>query len=103
MVKIIGTEEFKAEALTGCSVVDFSAIWCGPCKMLGPVLEEISEEMTDVKFFKVDVDDDGDLAAEYGVTNIPAILVLKDGEKKDMLVGFKPKEVLQGEIAALIG
>lgn len=102
MVKKINSAEFKSETGKGCAVVDFSAVWCGPCKMLAPVLEEVSEEMRDVNFYNVDVDENQDLAAEYGIMNIPAILVLKDGVKQDILVGFKPKETLESEIKALL-
>lgn len=102
MVKKIGYEEFRNEALQGCAVVDFSATWCGPCKMLAPVLEQVSEELEQVKFFNVDVDEAADLAAEYGISNIPAMLVLKDGIKQDILVGFKPKDVIVNEIKELL-
>lgn len=99
MVKKISAKEFKEEALQGVSVVDFSATWCGPCNMLAPVLEEVAEEMGDqVDFYKVDIDEDANLAMEYGIVSVPSLLVLKDGVKQDLLVGFKPKEVLMEEI-----
>ena len=99
MVKKINATEFKEEALKGVSVVDFSATWCGPCQMLAPVLEEVSEEMGEqVDFYNVDVDENSSLAIEYGIVSVPALLVLKDGVKQDILVGFKPKEVLMEEI-----
>lgn len=99
MVKKINEQEFKEEALKGVSVVDFSATWCGPCKMLAPVLEEVAEEMGEqVDFYNVDVDENSSLAIEYGIVSVPALLVLKDGVKQDILVGFKPKEVLMEEI-----
>ncbi len=96
MVKKITTEEFNSMDKSGISVLDFNATWCGPCKMLGPVLEEVSEEMADdAKFFSIDTDENPDLAKEYGIMNIPAIVVLKDGQKVDMNVGFVPKEALK--------
>ena len=95
MVKKITQKEFADEVKAGVSVVDFSATWCGPCQMLAPVLEEVSEELSDIHFLNVDVDENGDLASEYGITNIPALAVLKDGEKQDVLVGFQPKEALK--------
>lgn len=99
MVKKINATEFKEEALKGVSVVDFSATWCGPCQMLAPVLEEVSEEMGEqVDFYNVDVDENSGLAIEYGIASVPALLVLKDGVKQDILIGFKPKEVLVEEI-----
>lgn len=96
MVKKITTDEFNAMDKSGISVLDFNAVWCGPCKMLGPVLEEVSEEMADnAKFYSIDTDENPDLAREYGIMNIPAIVVLKDGEKVDMNVGFVPKDTLK--------
>ncbi len=101
VTKTNGTE-FKNVALQGNAVVDFSATWCGPCKMLAPVLEQISEEMTDVNFFNVDVDEAPELAESFGITNIPALVVLKDGAVQNVLVGFKPAPVLTSEIQAAL-
>ena len=96
MVKKITTEEFNAMDKSGVSVLDFNAVWCGPCKMLGPVLEEVSEEMADdAKFYSIDTDENPDLAREYGIMNIPAVVILKDGQKVDMNVGFVPKDALK--------
>lgn len=100
MVKKINENEFREEAVQGKVVVDFSATWCGPCQMLAPVLEEVSEEMTDVNFFQVDVDECVKLAMEYGISSVPALLVLENGEKKNMLVGFQPKAPLMEGIKA---
>ena len=95
MVKKINQDEFKTLDKPGISVLDFNATWCGPCKMLAPVLEEVSEELDGkAKFYSIDTDDNPDLAREYGIMNIPAVVVLKDGEKVDMNVGFVPKEAL---------
>lgn len=95
MVKKINQNEFAAMDKSGVSVLDFNATWCGPCKMLAPVLEEVSEELDgQANFYSVDTDENPDLAREYGIMNIPAIVVLKDGQKVDMNVGFVPKEAL---------
>ncbi len=95
MVKNITTAEFNSMDKSGISVLDFNAVWCGPCKMLGPVLEEVSEELSgQANFYSVDTDENPDLAKEYGIMNIPALVVLKDGQKVDMNVGFVPKEAL---------
>lgn len=101
MVKQINQNQFNEVKESNVAVVDFFATWCGPCKMLGPVLEQLSEEMSDVNFFKVDVDDNGDLAQEFGITNIPAVGLLKKGELVQMSVGFKPKEEMQKLIEAI--
>jgi thioredoxin 1 len=95
MVKKITTEEFNSMDKSGVSVLDFNATWCGPCKMLAPVLETVSEELAGkANFYSVDTDENPDLAREYGIMNIPALVVLKDGEKVDMNVGFVPKEAV---------
>ena len=95
MVKKINQDEFKAMDKAGVSVLDFNATWCGPCKMLAPVLEELSEDMAGkVNFYAVDTDENPDLASQFGIMNIPAVVLLKDGEKVDMNVGFVPKEAL---------
>lgn len=103
MVKKINTAEFKQEAMTGLAIIDFSAVWCGPCKMMAPVLEEISEELAgQAKFFNVDCDENMMLAMEYQISSIPALLILKDGQKQGMLVGFQPKPVLLQKIKAYL-
>ncbi len=99
MVKKLTTAEFNSMDKSGISVLDFNATWCGPCKMLAPVLDEVSEEITDAKFYSVDTDENPDLAREYGIMNIPAVVVLKDGQKVDMNVGFVPKDDLKAFIS----
>lgn len=96
MKEIINKDEFEVEVKKGLVMVDFFAQWCGPCKMVGPVLEELSEEMKGkVKFIKVDVDQNGELSEAYSITNIPAMVILKDGKKQDMIVGFKQKQIIK--------
>ena len=91
-MKIVNKVEFDEMIKSGYTLVDFFANWCGPCKMLEPVLEEVSEELSDeVAFYNVDVDNDQELAMKYGIVSIPALVVLKNGEKVDMQVGFQPK------------
>lgn len=95
MVEKILEKDFSKVEGNEIAVVDFSATWCGPCKMLAPVLEDVSEEMKDVvNFYNVDVDECPNLAMKYGIMNIPAIAVFKNGERVGQQVGFMPKMAL---------
>ncbi|MCO5133605.1 MAG: thioredoxin [Phyllobacteriaceae bacterium] len=86
------TEVMESDVPT---VVDFWAEWCGPCKMIGPSLEELSDEMAgEVKITKLNIDENPDLAAQYGVRSIPTLLLFKNGEPASMQVGAKPKGAL---------
>ena len=95
MSKIINGEEFKKEVIDSKAevLVDFYADWCGPCKMLGPIMGEISKEKT---VFKVNVDDEQDLAMEYGVMSIPCVIAFKDGKEVNRSVGLKSKDDILG-------
>jgi thioredoxin 1 len=73
-------------------LVDFWAPWCGPCKMIGPVVEELSEEVSDTEVVKVNIDDNGDAASAFGVSSIPTIVIFKAGEQKEFLAGVQPKK-----------
>jgi thioredoxin 1 len=88
-------QTFLNETKEGVVLVDFWAPWCGPCKMIAPVLEELDGDMGDkVKIVKVDVDENQETAGKFGVMSIPTLLVLKDGEVVDKAVGYQPKEAL---------
>lgn len=88
-------ENFTSETNSGLVLVDFWAPWCGPCKMIAPVLEDLDSEIGDkVKIVKVDVDENQESAGKFGVMSIPTLIVLKDGELVDKVVGFQPKEAL---------
>ncbi|WP_114353314.1 thioredoxin [Saliterribacillus persicus] len=89
-------QTFTDETKEGLVLTDFWAAWCGPCKMIAPVLEEIDGEMSDkVKIVKLDVDENQETAGKYGVMSIPTLLLFKDGEVVDQVVGFQPKEALE--------
>ena len=79
-------------------VVDFFATWCGPCQMLSPVLEELSQELTNVEIVKVDVDEAPELAEKYGVFSIPNVVMIKNGQEVDRFVGFSTKEAVENNI-----
>ena len=103
MVKKIDGAEFEAEVLQaqGLVVVDMYADWCGPCKMMAPVLDGLSEDYPDVKFVKVNVDEAGELAAQYGVMSIPNFLFMKGGQLVSQTVGAKDAESFADQIEAL--
>lgn len=89
-------ENFEQEVLKSDVpvMVDFWASWCGPCRMLSPIVDEIAEEVTDAKVGKINVDEQPDLAAKYGIMTIPTVLVFKNGEIAANSVGVKPKAAL---------
>lgn len=87
--------DFKDQTKDGLVLVDFWATWCGPCKMIAPVLEELDGDLNGkAKIVKVDVDENQATAGEYGIMSIPTLVLFKDGEIVDKVVGFQPKEQL---------
>lgn len=90
----VNKNSFKQEVLNSDKPVlmDFWAPWCGPCRMVGPLLEEISEERPDVKVVKINVDEEPELASQFGVMSIPMLAVMKNGEIVDMVIGARGKE-----------
>lgn len=96
MVKALTDSNFETETKDGVVLVDFWATWCGPCRMQSPIIDELDDEMGDkVSFAKMDVDANPATPQEFGVMGIPTLLVKKDGEVVEKLVGFTPKERLE--------
>ena len=94
MVKLVDSNEFSEIVKDGVVLVDFFATWCGPCKMISPIVEEVSNEIDNVTFIKVDVDISGDIASKHGIMSIPTIMLFKNGKLVDKQVGFVNKENL---------
>jgi thioredoxin 1 len=96
MVKKVSAEQFENEARkSAAALVDFSAVWCGPCRMLAPVVAQIAEEKAgELKVGKVNVDEEPLLAAEFKVTGIPTVMLFKDGKVANKAVGARPKSQL---------
>lgn len=95
-MKIVNTQDFNQEISEGVVLVDFYADWCGPCKMIAPILQELSEAYEGkAKIVKVNVDADGELAQRFDVMSIPTLILFKDGKPVDRKTGFMPKPELE--------
>ncbi len=101
-MEIINESQFATTIANGVVLVDFFANWCGPCKMLSPVLEELAGEMGQVKFVKVDVDESENLARKYGIQAIPNLIIFKDGQAVDQITGFTGKGDIQKRLDAVL-
>ena len=103
MIKELTDQNFEAESAKGVTFTDFWATWCGPCRMQSPVIEQLAEEMGDKVFFsKVDVDANQETAAKFGIMSIPTMLIKKDGQVVDTIVGYHTKEQLQKKLEEYI-
>ena len=93
----ITKENFQEEVLNSEKPVllDFWASWCGPCRMVGPILDEIAEEREDIKVCKINVDEEPELAARYGVVSIPTLMVMEKGEIRNKSLGARPKAQIE--------
>lgn len=105
MTKVINTAEFEAKVKNTENVVmvDFYADWCGPCKMMSPVVDKLATEFAGkADVYKINTDNDGALAAGLGIMSIPTIILFKNGEEKDRVIGAVPESTLRGKLEALI-
>lgn len=104
MAQMISKEVYDKLVAEGTPmIIDFSATWCGPCKKLAPIIDEIAEEFAgEINVCKCDVDDNEELAAMYGVRNIPTVVFIKDGKEVDRTVGALPKNALVEKASALL-
>ena len=90
----VTSENFKEQVLDaqGLVLLDFWATWCGPCKMIAPYVEEVSQERMDVTVGKIDVDLEPQLAAKFGITSIPTLIVMENGKEISRALGYRPKQ-----------
>lgn len=101
MAKIINTSEFQNEVLNkeGVVLVDFFAEWCGPCKMIAPILNELTTEVENkAKVYKVDIDKSGELANKYSIMSVPTMIIFKNGKAVEQIVGFQSKGILKAKL-----
>ncbi len=92
-------DRFAEETAKGVVLIDFFAVWCGPCQEMGPIVDSLAADYGNtVKFFKVDVDKEPELAAKFGIMSIPTIVILKDGEIKDQIVGLVGRATIEAMI-----
>ncbi len=94
-VAVTTDQTFEQDTAQGVTLTDFWATWCGPCRMQSPVVEKLSEEMDDVKFFKMDVDQNPEVPRSFQIMSIPTLLIKKDGQVVDKVIGYHSKEQLQ--------
>lgn len=98
----VNDKNFEQSIEKGIVLVDFWAEWCGPCRMIAPILEEISNEIKEVTIAKLDVDKNLETSAKYGIRSIPTMIIFKDGKVVDGITGAVPKQVLVNKLKSFI-
>src|SRR5690625_5222158 len=100
MVRELTDTTFEQETASGLSLTDFWATWCGPCRMQSPVIEQLDEESDgNVSYYKLDVDENPEVPSQFGIMSIPTLLIKKDGEVVDKLIGYHSKEQIEAALA----
>lgn len=94
-VEVLNDNNFEEETNKGVVLTDFWATWCGPCRMQSPVIDKLSEEISNVKFTKVDVDENPNVSAKFNIHSIPTLIIKKDGKVVDTIVGYHTLEQLK--------
>ncbi len=90
-IKHVNNDTFEDAIKENVVLVDFFATWCGPCKMLSPVLEQVAQEVSDVSIAKLDIDESLEVAKQFGVMSVPTMIIFKDGKEVDRIVGLRQK------------
>ena len=91
-------KDFDTAIQSGIALVDFYADWCGPCKMMSPIVDEIADERTDITVAKVNVDESSELASRFGVVSIPTLIIFKNGKESNRIIGARPKAAILAEL-----
>ncbi|MFP4259409.1 MAG: thioredoxin, partial [Desulfovermiculus sp.] len=103
MTSQISTQQFDELISSGVTLLDFSASWCGPCKALEPVITQLSDQYADQAVIKkIDIDSNRDLAVQMGIQSVPTLIVFKDGQEKQRLIGMQRKDALQKALDAAL-
>lgn len=104
-IVVLSDQQFEAEVIKSLTpvLVDFSAEWCGPCKMLAPIIEQLADEYAGrVKVAKLDIDDNHESAAQYGIQSVPTMIIFQNGQPVKKLVGLTPKNKIAGALDELL-
>ncbi|MBQ3417120.1 MAG: thioredoxin [Ruminococcus sp.] len=102
MAEHLTENNFNSAIQSGVTLVDFFATWCGPCKMLSPVIEELAAEASGFSVYKVDIDECEDLAMDYSVMSVPTLIIFKDGEEAERLIGVRSKADILNVIQSFV-